>query len=678
MSSEAQSCVDPTSEQNNVKVIPEVSRSTAAAPGGVRPHGSWPSPISAASLVQGSRGLGGLCSDGDFLYWLESRPEEGGRTTIMRWHPGIEPEEILPAPYNARSRVHEYGGGSLLVAGGMLWFSNFADQRVYRFIPGQEPFAITPEAALRYAGYVLDSTRERLICIREDHRNPGEPVNTLVALQAMGMSEGEVLFSGTDFVSAPRLSPDGTRIAFTSWNHPNMPWDETSLYSASFDSDGGLAELTLHNPDCAESVLDPQWSVDNQLYALTDRDNWWQPYRVRGLSFSAVLAGVAGFEIGGPDWSINTRYYQLLEDGSLLAIARRGSVEELLLIAADGNQTRIDAGAVSYACAQMTDGQLYFIAGFASQPAAIVATDVGAKETQLIRRASDTALDPEWIPDYRQMSFDLPDGGQTHGVYLPPSNPDVAAPDGMAPPLIVSVHGGPTSVAGLSYRPEHYYWTSRGFAVLDLNHRGSTGFGREYRRALYGQWGVADVEDAAIAAMALAQQGLADARRLIIRGGSAGGFTTLAAHAFFDTFAAGASYYGISDIEALARDTHKFESRYLDQLIGPYPARRDLYLDRSPIHHLEGFRAPLLLLQGLEDPVVPPNQSEMIYEALKARGIPTAYLAFAGEAHGFRKAQNQIVAREAELFFYAKVLGLEPADALPGIVIEHLGDAMTQ
>jgi dipeptidyl aminopeptidase/acylaminoacyl peptidase len=678
MSAEAQSCVDPTSEQNSVKVIPEVSGSIAAAPGSVRPHGSWPSPISAASLVQGSRGLGGLCSDGDFLYWLESRPEESGRTTIMRWHPGSEPEDILPAPFNARSRVHEYGGGSLLVAGGVLWFSNFADQRVYRFIPGQEPCAITPDAALRYAGYALDSTRERLICIREDHRNPGEPVNTLVALQAMGMSEGEVLFSGTDFVSAPRLSPDGTRIAFTSWNHPNMPWDETSLYSASFDGDGGLAELTLHNPDCAESVLDPQWSIDNQLYALTDRDNWWQPYRVRGLSLSAALAGVAGFEIGGPDWSIDTRYYQLLEDGSLLAIARRGSVEELLLIAADGNQTRIDAGAVSYACAQMTDGQLYFIAGFASQPAAIVAADTDGTICRVIRRASDTALDPEWVPDYLQLSFDLPDGSQTHGVYHPPSNPDVGAPDGTAPPLIVSVHGGPTSVAGLSYRPEHYYWTSRGFAVLDLNHRGSTGFGREYRRALYGQWGVADVEDAAIAAMALAQQGLADARRLIIRGGRAGGFTTLAAHAFFDTFAAGASYYGISDIEALARDTHKFESRYLDQLIGPYPARRDLYLDRSPIHHLEGFRAPLLLLQGLEDPVVPPNQSEMIYEALKARGIPTAYLAFAGEAHGFRKANNQIVAREAELFFYAKVLGLEPADALPGIVIEHLGDAMTQ
>jgi dipeptidyl aminopeptidase/acylaminoacyl peptidase len=454
--------------------------------------------------------------------------------------------------------------------------------------------------------------------------------------------------------------------------HPNMPWDSTSLHSAAFAGDGTLADLVTHNPESRESVIDPKWSADNQLFVVSDRDNWWQPYRVQGTTFTALISDLENLEIGGPDWSIDSSYYQLLKNGELLVVARRGSVEELFLIDRDGARQRIDSGAVSYGSILIDGDLLYFTAGFRAEPAALVSADMNGNIQQVIRRASDATLEPAWIPDYRQLSFPLSSGGETHGVYFPPTNPKVSAPADAAPPLIVSVHGGPTSVAGVSYRPEHYYWTSRGFAVLDLNHRGSTGFGREYRQALYGQWGIVDVEDAAIAARWLGEQGLADPERLIIRGGSAGGFSTLAAHAFFDTFAAGASYYGISDIEALARDTHKFESRYLDQLIGPYPERRDLYIERSPIHHLEGFRAPLLLLQGLDDPVVPPNQSEMIYEALKDRGVPTAYVAFEGESHGFRKSENQIIAREAELFFYARVLGLRPADELPGIAVDNL------
>ncbi|MFT4768590.1 MAG: dipeptidyl aminopeptidase/acylaminoacyl peptidase [Glaciecola sp.] len=636
------------------------------------PYGSWPSPISAASLVEGSRGIGGVSKDGEYFYWLESRPEQGGRNTVMRWQPGTEPEELLSEPFNVRTRVQEYGGSSLLVHNGVLWFSNFSDQRLYRFVVGEEPQPLTPSSALRYAGCTFDISRNRLLCIREDHRGLAEPVNTLVALSPEEESEGTILFSGTDFVSAPRLSADGTHIAFTSWMHPNMPWDSTTLHSADFDDQGGFVNLITHNPDTSESLIDPQWRQDNALIALSDRDNWWKPYIVTGTSFKAIDTGLENVEIGGADWSIGSRYYWLLPDGKMLLVARRGSVEQLVLLDDAGGQRVLDTGAVSYGSMVFDEEKLYFTAGFADRPSALVSASLDGTIQEVIRRSSDSALDPQWVPLYEQVTFPLPSGGEAYGVYFAPKNPDAAATAGTAPPLIVSVHGGPTSVAGVSYRPEHYYWTSRGFAVLDLNYRGSTGFGREYRRALYGQWGITDVEDASAGAAWLAGQGLADAERLIIRGASAGGYTTLAVHAFYDTFAAGASYFGVSDIEALAKDTHKFESRYLDQLVGPYPERKDLYVERSPIRHLEGFSAPLLLLQGLDDPIVPPNQSEMIYEALKDRGIPTAYVAFEGESHGFRKAENQIAAREAELYFYAKVLGFDLADTLPGIPIDNL------
>ncbi|MFN2287660.1 MAG: prolyl oligopeptidase family serine peptidase [Chromatocurvus sp.] len=647
----------------------------------VEPYGSWPSPITAESLVEGSRGLGAPHRDGDDLYWLESRPAQGGRMTIVRWREGGEPEELLPEPFNARSRVQEYGGGSLLVAGGRLWFSNYADQRLYRFTPGEEPVAVTPEAELRFAGCRLDAPRDRLICIREDHRGGGESVNSLVALPLDEVSEGQVLFSGTDFVSAPRLSPDFSRIAFTTWMHPSMPWDNTRLHSAGFDADGLLDGLVTHNPDGEESVIDPQWRGDNQLFALSDRDNWWRPYRVEDDIFTAVPTGLVEREIGGPDWSIDSHYFHFLASGELLVIARRGSVETLHVLDGEGGQRQIDTGAVSYSSLAIDGDRLYVTAGFAEQPSALIAIDqqgIGQQGEKLavLRRSKDQSLDRDWVPGYEQVSFPVADGAVAHGVYLAPHNPGVEGPQGEAPPLIVSVHGGPTASAGVSYNPRHYYWTSRGFAVLDLNYRGSTGFGRDYRQALYGNWGIADVQDAVAGAGWLAQQGLADPDRLIIRGGSAGGYTTLAAHAFHATFAAGASYYGVSDIEALARETHKFESRYLDQLIGPYPERRDLYVERSPIHHLEGFTAPLILLQGLDDPIVPPNQSEAIYRALKEGGIPTAYIAYEGESHGFRRAENQIASLQAELYFYGRVLGFKPADDLPAIGIDNL-DAPT-
>jgi dipeptidyl aminopeptidase/acylaminoacyl peptidase len=637
------------------------------------PYGSWPSPVSAESVVAGTRALGSLSFDEDFLYWVESRPEEGGRNTIMRWSAFDGVEEILPAPWNARTRVQEYGGRSVLVVDGTIWFSNFDDQRVYRFTPGEQPVPITPEQDLRYAGCVFDSTRNRLICVREDHRVLGEPRNVLVALPLGEVSEGEVLFEDADFVSAVSISSDGQRIAFTSWLHPNMPWDNTTLWSAGFDPDGGLADITKHNPSSRESVINPQFDNDHHLYVISDRDDWWKIYRVEGKQFSVIESGLEQAEIGGPDWQVGQNFYHLLDDGMILAQVMRGGVEHLALIDADKSTSQplmLESAAIGDVLP--VANRLFVINAPTDRPPVLLETDLQGSVRTTIRTAGEFDLGVDWIPEYQMVSFPTGSGAVAHGIYLPPANPEVTAPAGSAPPLIVSVHGGPTGVSGPTFKPSQLFWTSRGFAILDLNYRGSTGFGREYRRSLYGQWGIADVEDAVAGATWLAEQGLADPEKLTIRGGSAGGYTTLAAHAFHDAFAAGASYYGISDLEALAEDTHKFESRYLDQVIGPYPERKDLYVQRSPIHHLAGFRAPLLLLQGLDDRVVPPNQSEMIFEALKSRGIPTAYLAFEGEGHGFRKAENQIRALEAELYFYAKVLGFELAEPLPPLEIEGL------
>ena len=640
----------------------------------VAAYGSWPSPISAVAVAEGSRGLGSLSYQGRHLYWVESRSQEGGRNTIMRWSAGGEPEEILPPPWNARTRVQEYGGRSVLVVDGTVWFANFPDQRLYRMVPGSKPEPVTPAAAqLRYGGCVFDSARNRLLCVREDHRVEGEPQNTLVALSLEGVGEGEVLFDQGDFVSAPALSPDGSRVAFTSWRHPNMPWDNTSLWSATFDDDGRLALLTLHNDGMQESVLNPQWDKSNRLYAISDRDNWWKIYRVDQDRFAAVESGMEQAEIGGPDWSIGENYYYLLDDGKIAAKLVKGGVESLAII----DPATSSARPLALASASIGDflpvaDRFFVISAAADAPPVLLETDLAGAQQAVIRSSSDFSLDPGWVPRFRLVSFPTGSGAEAHGIYLPPANPGAKAPEGTAPPLIVSVHGGPTAVASPTFKLSQLYWTSRGFAVLDLNYRGSSGFGRDYRRSLYGQWGIADVEDAVAGATWLAGQGLADPDRLIIRGGSAGGYTTLAALAFHDSFAAGASYYGVSDIEALARDTHKFESRYLDQLIGPYPERTDLYQERSPINHLEKFSAPLLLLQGLDDPVVPPNQSQLIFDALKSRGIPTAYLAFEGESHGFRKAENQVRALEAELYFYSRVLGFDTAERLPGVTIEGL------
>lgn len=640
------------------------------------PYGTWPSPITAASLVAGARGISGLQFDRGWLYWTEARPDEAGRVTIMRWRDGTDPEQVLPAPFNARTRVHEYGGSSYLVHEGVIWFSHFPDQRLYRFRVGETPRPVTPAVELRFAACQPDPARRRLICVREDHRGTGEARNTLVALPMAGEeTEGLVLFDAADFVSAPSLSRDGTRIAFVSWNHPHMPWDETSLWSAGFDAAGGLQDLTRHNPDGGESVLDPQWAADGTLYAITDRDNWWSIHRVDGTAFTRIGHGERAVEIGGPMWVLGSHHYRLIDDGGIVAVITDRGIDSLIEIDPSGTSTRLPIPSVGIDSLLDTGEGLAMVCSYADKPAELIRFDRRRREIRTVRRSREASIDPAWVPPFRLVSFPTGSGElAAHGIYLPPHNPHVTAPADRPPPLIVMVHGGPTAVATPALKLNQLYWTSRGFAILDLNYRGSTGFGRRYRRALDGLWGVADVEDAVAGARWLAAQGLADPERLIIRGGSAGGYTTLAAHAFHHVFAAGTSLYGVSDLEVLARETHKFESRYLDRIIGPYPKQRELYRQRSPLHHLEGFTAPLLLLQGVEDRIVLPNQSEMVHEALRAKGIPTAYIAFEGEGHGFRKAENIIRALEAELYFYARILGFEPADELPPIAIDNLPD----
>jgi acetyl esterase/lipase len=645
-------------------------------------YGNWPSPITPSSLVEGVRGIGSLQYDSGFVYWLESRPEEAGRQTIMRWHQDSGVEEILPAPFNARSRVHEYGGTSYAVYGNVIWFSHFDDQRLYRIIPGSDPQPITAESsvnsALRFAACTPDISRNRLICVREDHRAEGEPRNELVAVSMDGSDQqGEILFTQSDFVSAPQLSSDGLSIAFVSWSHPNMPWDNTTLWSANFQQDGSLCNLTQHNVDTQESVIDPKWSDSGELYALTDRSNWWSLHRVSGNKFETVAHHENDVEIGGPMWTLGTSYYDFIDGNSAVTVMNRGGVEHLSILDLEGN----GSSTIPIPCLTgvgsmvLADERIMAVLKYTNKPSVLVSFKTDGTDFLVIRTTSNSA-DPAWSSPYQLVTFPTGDGNAVaHGIYLPPQNPDVGAPAEQTPPLIVTVHGGPTGVSSPGYSLAQQFWTSRGFAILDLNYRGSTGFGREYRRALYGNWGIADVEDAVAGAKWLSDQKLADPARLIIRGGSAGGFTVLAAHAFHNTFSAGASHYGVSDLTILAKETHKFESRYIDQMIGPYPEFAHVYQERSPINHLDNFNAPLIMLQGLEDNVVPPNQSEMIFEALKTRAIPTAYVSFEGEGHGFRKAENIVHAIQAELYFYSKVLNMPVADDLPELNIENLRGA---
>jgi len=624
------------------------------------PYGSWKSPITSTLIVERSIGLPDVRRDGDTVYWLEQRPREN-RAVVVRG--ATPPRDVVDAPFNVRSRVHEYGGGAWTVADGTLYFSNDQDRRLYRQrVDGGSPQPLTPEGPWRYADGIIDRARRRWIGIREDHSGGHLPDNAIVAvdLEAPGSTPGTVLVAGHDFFSSPRLSPDGRRLAWIAWDHPNMPWVGTTLYVADLNAAGSPAGAPLAvagGP--AESIVQPEWSPDGATLVFnSDRSGWWNLYAyavaprttrqvvARDAEFAQAqwIFGMSSYAFVGPDRLVAS----YVEDGigrlALIDLAS-GRLADVALPFSDFWSVRADGG-----------DRVVFCAGAYDRPASVVAYDLAADTHRVLRQANTVADDPElrkYLTRPQPVAFPTEAGQTAYGLYYPPANPDYAAPADAKPPLLVKCHGGPTSSASSLLSLNIQYWTSRGIAVLDVNYGGSTGYGRAYRNRLHLNWGVVDVDDAANGARFLAAQGLVDGSRAVIAGGSAGGFTALAALAFRDVFAGGASYYGVSDLAALAQDTHKFESRYLDWLIGPYPEAEAVYRARSPLHHAERLSRPVIFFQGSEDKVVPPDQTARMVAALRSKQVPVGFFLFSGEQHGFRQAANIQRALDGELYFYA-------------------------
>jgi len=639
----------------------------------VAPHGSWESPLRAEVLSRGRVAMGDLRSANGHLYWTETIPSAGGISGLFSTATSAGGTRISPEGVNVRTRVHEYGGAPFIATGNQLYYSNYTDQRLYAQSTDGKATAITP-AGYRYADCAAASDSTALICVREDHSDAKNVRNTIVRIALPAGGAGEVLFSGTDFVAYPRLSPDGKRLAFISWNHPNMPWDGTELHVAELGKDG-LTHVTTVAGGTAESVLEPQWDADGTLYFISDRSGYWNLYSLEDAEILPVWKRDA--EFASPLWSLGQANYVLLGKGQAVAsFSERGSDKLAVIDLQRGKARVLDLPYVEFSHLTKLDaGHIAALVGSTDAPPAIMSIDVERASATLIRSSGTTPLPKGSISIAKAIEYPAANGQVAHALYYPPRNAGFVAPSGTLPPLLTFVHGGPTSQATSAFASRIQFWTSRGFAVVDVNHRGSSGFGRDFRRQLNGTWGVVDVEDSVAAVRYLVKTGAADPARTAISGGSAGGYTVLNALSTSDVFKAGADYYGISDMTALAEDTHKFESRYLDSLIGPYPAARSVYESRSPLNHLDGFRVPLIVLQGADDPVVPPNQSEKIVDALRKRKVPVAYLLFPGESHGFRKPENTTRALEAELSFYGQVFGFKPADALPPLKIEGLAGA---
>lgn len=645
-----------------------------AAGGRELPFGTWPSPLRAADVAAGQVGLGAPYLSPTHAWWCESRPAEGGRVALVRQARDGRREEVTPPGFNLRTRVHEYGGRSYAVAVGVVVGVEFRDQRLYRLDPAGSPVALTRESggALRYADLLIDEARRRVIAVREDHRGAGEPVASLVAVPLDGVpGEGRVLAAGHDFVAAPALAPDGRRLAWLSWDHPAMPWDGTTLWVAGLDALGLPVEPRPVAGGAEESVVQPSWLADGSLVFASDRSGFWNLWRWDGRG-SAPLCPMEA-ELAGPLWALGTRWYDALDATTLaVTVSRDGFTRLGRLDLAGGGLAPIELPLAEVSEPSCHGGRILVLAAAEDAPPAILEVEAATGSARVLRRAGELPVEPGWIARPRSLRFPGAGGREVQAFYYPPTNPTCRAPAGERPPLVVRSHGGPTSRSGAALGLSTQFWTSRGFAVADVNYSGSTGFGRAYRRRLDGQWGIADVEDCVACARWLAAQGLADAERLAIRGGSASGYTTLCALTFHDVFKVGASWYGIGDLETLARDTHKFESRYLDRLVGPWPERADLYRARSPLRHVERLRRPVIFLQGLDDKVVPPSQAEAMVAALRERGVPVAYLAFAGEGHGFRRAETITAALEAEHAFFCRMLGLAPAEGLAPLTIANL------
>ena len=634
------------------------------------PFGTWPSPITPDAIVAETVRLAAVSLDAGRLGWLEGRPGEGGRNVLVRTDGAEQAADITPPPFNVRSRVHEYGGGAYAISGDRVWFSNFEDGRVYVQRGSAAPAALTAEGSARFADLTVDPMRRRLLAVREMHREDGPPINDLVAI-SLDDGSTRVLASGHDFFAAPAPSPDGRRLAWLAWNQPDMPWDAAALWLGELDRDGIPRSPARIAGGSGCSAFQPAWSPDAALWCVFDPDGWWNLHRWYDGELRCMHR--ADEEFGKPLWQLGTTTFGFDAGGGVVCTWRREGAWRLGRLDPNGEMTEIPSPWTSIDSLVVEGSTAAFIGGAPDRSAAVASLDLASGETRLHRTSSTLAIDDRILSRPLALTFPTSGGDEiAHGYHYPPRNAAYRAPAGESPPLIVMSHGGPTGCTSDTLSPATQFWTSRGFAVLDVDYRGSTGYGRAYRERLYGEWGVVDVEDCVAGALHLAETGRADRERLAIRGGSAGGYTTLSALTFHDAFRAGASYYGISDLEVLAADTHKFEARYLERLVGEWPSDRDVYRARSPLHHASRLACPVIFLQGLDDRVVPPNQAELMVDALDRQGLPVACLMFEGEGHGFRQAGTIRRCLEAELLFYARVFGFEPADALAPLDIRNL------
>lgn len=635
------------------------------------PYGSWKSPITSDLIVKGSIRFEQVFVDSLYTYWIESRPAENGRSVVMRRASDGKVEELTPQPYNARTRVHEYGGGAVTARDGVLYFSNFSDNLLYVRSRDGEVKPLTHDSNMRYADGEIDVARGRWIGVREDHTNSDIfAENTIVAIHTNGSGE-TVLVSGNDFYAFPRISPDGTQLAYVTWNHPDMPWDNTELWTARIAGDGSLTDFNKVAGGDGQSILEPKWSPAGDLYYISDESNWWNIKRVKNGSIETVIEMDAEFT--SPNWAFGQSDYDFVDATNIICDYTQNGVWHLAHVDTEAKTLRtLESKYTSFNSIQADSGRVVFLASSPTSFSEVVTMKADGTNAQVLKKSSELVVDPAYLSIPESIEYPTTGEKTAHAIYYRPKNPDYNAPEGELPPLLVHSHGGPTSAASSSLNLSTQYWTSRGFAVLDVNYGGSTGYGREYRDRLKGQWGIVDVDDCANGARYLAQKGEADSERLAIAGGSAGGYTTLASLVFTDVYNAGASHFGLSELEVFATETHKFESRYMDSLLGPYPEKKDVYYNRSPINFTDKLSCPVAFFQGLDDKIVPPNQAELMVEALRKKGLPVAYIAFEGEGHGFRKAENIQRALDGEFYFYSRVFGYEPADKIEPVPIENM------
>ncbi|GAC1641453.1 MAG: S9 family peptidase [Ktedonobacteraceae bacterium] len=637
----------------------------------IAPYGSWKSPITPELITSASIRFSMTAIDGQNTYWIERRASEGGRNVLVHRAADGTISDLTPQPFNVRTSVHEYGGGDYVVSNGTVYFSNFADQRIYRMTPEIAPEPITPEVNMRYADYIVDQRRNRLICVREDHTDTTrEAVNTLVSVALDGSGQVVELVAGNNFYSTPRLSPDEAQLAWLTWKHPNMPWDSTELWVGDI-VDGQVVTGRRVAGGPRESIFQPIWSPDGILHFVSDRSGWWNLYRLHEGAYQALCPREA--EFGMPQWVFGMSTYGFTSPERIICRYRQHGNDSLAsLDTTTGVLTPFHLPYSVIENVRVANKHVVFTAAAPDMPEAIVQLDLDTSTVEVIRSSSTITLDSAYFSMPHAIEFPTEQDRTAFAFFYPPRNPDFVAPSEELPPLLVMSHGGPTSATTSAFNSEIQYWTSRGFAVLDVNYGGSTGYGRAYRERLHGQWGVVDVDDCINGANYLVKRGDVDGNKLAITGGSAGGYTTLCALTFRDTFKVGASYYGIGDIESLLADGHKFESHYDSTLIGPYPEARELYHQRSPIYSTDRLSAPVIFFQGSDDKVVTPNQAERMVAALRAKKVPVAYILFEGEGHGFRRAENIQRSLEAELYFYSKVLGFELADTVMPVEIENM------